>query len=127
MDSTPPIRRTSASPHQIDRAAMFTASRLEAHRRLTVTPGTLSGKPASSPAGLLAGLPDSVPGVTVNRLCASSLEAVNMAARSIWCGDADVLLIGGVESMSRSPYSVPRNATGKPTFGNMVAYDTALG
>ena len=78
-------------------------------------------------AGLMAGLPETVPGVTVNRLCASSLEAVNMAARAIWSGDAETILVGGVESMSRAPYSVPRNATGKPTFGNMVAYDTALG
>ena len=78
-------------------------------------------------AGLMAGLPQTVPGVTVNRLCASSLEAVNMAARAIWSGDADTILVGGVESMSRAPYSVPRNASGKPTFGNMVAYDTALG
>ncbi len=78
-------------------------------------------------AALLAGLPQSVPGVTVNRLCASSLEAVNMAARAVWAGDADVLLVGGVESMSRAPYSVPRNATGAPSFGNLVAYDTALG
>jgi len=78
-------------------------------------------------AALLAGLPQSVPGVTVNRLCASSLEAVNMATRAIWAGDAELLLVGGVEVMSRAPYSVPRNATGRPTFGNMVAYDTALG
>jgi acetyl-CoA acyltransferase len=78
-------------------------------------------------AGLMAGLPETVPGVTVNRLCASSLEAVNMAARQIWAGDAEAILVGGVESMSRAPYSVPRNATGKPAFGNMVAYDTALG
>ena len=78
-------------------------------------------------AGLLAGLPQSVPGVTVNRLCASSLEAVNMASRAVWSGDADLLLVGGVESMSRAPYSVPRNATGKPMFGNLIAFDTALG
>jgi acetyl-CoA acyltransferase len=78
-------------------------------------------------AGLMAGLPQTVPGVTVNRLCASSLEAVNMAARQIWAGDAEAILVGGVESMSRAPYSVARNATGKPAFGNMVAYDTALG
>ena len=78
-------------------------------------------------AGLMAGLPETVPGVTVNRLCASSLEAVNMAARAIWAGDAETILVGGVESMSRAPFSVPRNATGKPAFGNMTAYDTALG
>ncbi len=78
-------------------------------------------------AALLAGLPQSVPGVTVNRLCASSLEAVNMAARAVWAGDADLLLVGGVENMSRAPYSMPRNATGRPTFGNLATYDTALG
>ena len=78
-------------------------------------------------AALLAGLPHSVPGVTVNRLCASSLEAVHMAARSVWAGDAELLLVGGVESMSRAPYVTARNATGRPTFGNLTAFDTALG
>ena len=78
-------------------------------------------------AALLAGVPQSVPGVTVNRLCASSLEAVNMATKAIWAGESDMLLVGGVESMSRAPYVVARNATGKPTFGNQVSFDTALG
>lgn len=78
-------------------------------------------------SALLAGLPHSVPGVTVNRLCASSLEAVNMATQAIRSGDAEIILVGGVESMSRAPYSVPRNATGKPTLGNLVAFDTAIG
>ena len=78
-------------------------------------------------ASILAGLPYSVPAVTVNRLCASSLEAVNMAARAVQVGDAELVLVGGVESMSRAPYSVPRNATGKPIFGNQTAWDTALG
>ena len=78
-------------------------------------------------AALLAGCPHSVPGVTVNRLCASSLEAVNLAARSVWTGDADVVMVGGVENMSRAPYSVPRNATGRPTAGNLTAWDTSLG
>jgi acetyl-CoA acyltransferase len=55
-------------------------------------------------AALLAGLPDSVPGVTVNRLCASSLEAVGQAARAIRCGEAGFMLAGGVESMSRAPF-----------------------
>lgn len=78
-------------------------------------------------AGLLAGLPDSVPGVTVNRLCASSLEAVHMAARRVWCGESELLLVGGVESMSRAPFAVPRNATGKPARGHFTTWDTALG
>lgn len=78
-------------------------------------------------AGLLAGFGEEVPGVTVNRLCASSLEATNMAARAVWSGDADVIVVGGVESMSRAPYAMPRNATGGPVFGNQTAFDTALG
>mgnify|MGYP003349733209 CR=1 FL=1 len=56
---------------------------------------------AARMAALLAGFPQSVPGVTVNRLCASGLEAVNQAARMVRCGDAEVVLAGGVESMSR--------------------------
>lgn len=78
-------------------------------------------------AVLLAGLPQSVPGVTVNRLCASSLEAVIQGARAIRAGEAQVVFAGGVESMSRAPYSMPKNATGAAQFGNLVAYDTALG
>jgi acetyl-CoA acyltransferase len=75
---------------------------------------------------LLAGMPHTVPGVTVNRLCASGLEAVNQAARMIRCGDAHVVLAGGVESMSRAPYSVPRGPQ-QPKAGNMTAWDTSLG
>lgn len=78
-------------------------------------------------AGLLAGIPDSVPGVTVNRLCASSLEAVIQASRAVKCGEADVIVAGGVESMSRAPYSLPKNVSGAAMFGNLTAYDTALG
>src|SRR5690349_13110140 len=59
-------------------------------------------------ASLLAGLPESVPGVTVNRLCASSLEAVSQAARAIKAGEADLLIAGGVESMSRAPFVLPK-------------------
>ena len=77
-------------------------------------------------AGLLAGLPQSVPGVTVNRLCASGLEAVNQAARMIRCGDAKIALAGGVEVMSRAPYVTPRGNVA-PKFGNVTAYDTSLG
>lgn len=78
-------------------------------------------------AGLLAGLPYSVPGVTVNRLCASSLEAVIQACRAVTCREANVIVAGGVESMSRAPYSLPKNVSGAATFGNLTAYDTALG
>ncbi len=75
---------------------------------------------------LLAGLPDSVPGFTVNRLCASGLTAVNLGARQIRAGEADVVLVGGVESMSRAPLVVGK---GDRPFapGNRTMYDTSLG
>jgi 3-oxoadipyl-CoA thiolase len=75
---------------------------------------------------LLAGLPQSVPGCTVNRLCASGLEAINAAARAVLAGEGDVYVAGGVESMSRAPYSLPKAENGF-AFGNLTAYDTALG
>ncbi len=75
---------------------------------------------------LLAGFPVEVSGVTINRLCASGLNAVNQAARAIKAGEGDVYIAGGVESMSRAPYSLPKADSGFP-FGNLTAYDTALG
>lgn len=77
-------------------------------------------------AALLAGLPVEVSGVTVNRLCASGLSAVNQAARAIRADEGDVFIAGGVESMSRAPYSLPKSEGGY-TFGNLTAWDTALG
>ncbi|HNF95580.1 MAG TPA: acetyl-CoA C-acyltransferase [Anaerolineales bacterium] len=77
-------------------------------------------------AALLAGLPVEVGGVTVNRLCASGLNAINMASRAIKAGEGDVYIAGGVESMSRAPYSLPKAEAGF-SFGNLTAYDTALG
>lgn len=77
-------------------------------------------------AALLAGLPVEVAGVTVNRLCASGLNAINMAARAIRAGEGDIYIAGGVESMSRAPYSVPKAEAGF-SFGNLTAWDTALG
>jgi len=77
-------------------------------------------------AALLAGLPVEVAGVTVNRLCASGLNAINQAARAIKAGEGDVYMAGGVESMSRAPYSLPKAEAGY-SFGNLTAYDTALG
>ena len=76
-------------------------------------------------AVLLAGLPDSVPGITVNRLCASGLSAVNMAANMIKAGEADLVIAGGVESMTRAPWVLakPEKAFGKP--GEIV--DTSIG
>src|SRR5512142_862794 len=75
---------------------------------------------------LLADFPVEVGGVTVNRLCASGLNAVNQAARAIKAGEGEVYIAGGVESMSRAPYSLPKSEAAF-SFGNLVAYDTALG
>ncbi|GAA3772443.1 thiolase family protein [Streptomyces phyllanthi] len=77
-------------------------------------------------AALLAGLPTSVPGVTVNRLCASGLEAVIQAARAIACGDASIALAGGVESMTRAPYVLPKNDKPFPA-GHTELFSTTLG
>ncbi len=77
-------------------------------------------------ASLLAGVPQSVPGVTVNRLCASGLEAVNQAARAAQVGDGSVYLAGGVESMSRAPYVFARGPVA-PKAGNITGFDTSLG
>jgi 3-oxoadipyl-CoA thiolase len=77
-------------------------------------------------AALLAGFPVEVAGVTFNRLCASGLTAVNHAARAIWAGEGDMFIAGGVESMSRAPYSVPKADKAFP-FGNLTAWDTSLG
>ncbi|GGN23784.1 thiolase family protein [Streptomyces fuscichromogenes] len=77
-------------------------------------------------AALLAGLPTSVPGVTVNRLCASGLEAVIQAARAIALGDAHIAVAGGVESMTRAPYVLPKNDRPFPA-GNTQLHSTTLG
>ena len=77
-------------------------------------------------AALLAGLPVEVPGVTVNRLCASGLEAVNQAARALRLGDGDLYLAGGVESMSRAPWVMPKPETALAR-GEQTLYDTTLG
>ncbi|MET8029915.1 thiolase family protein [Streptomyces avermitilis] len=77
-------------------------------------------------AALLAGLPTSVPGVTVNRLCASGLEAVIQAARAIALGDASIALAGGIESMTRAPYVLPKSDKPFPA-GHTELYSTTLG
>jgi len=76
-------------------------------------------------ASLLSGLPERVPGVTVNRLCASGLEAIGQAARAITCGEADLVVAGGVESMSRAPY-VMAKASGAFARDQQLE-DTTLG
>jgi 3-oxoadipyl-CoA thiolase len=77
-------------------------------------------------AALLAGLPQSVPGATVNRLCASGLEAINCAARAVKLGEGDFYLAGGVESMSRAPWVVEKPERALPR-GPQTMHDTTLG
>lgn len=77
-------------------------------------------------ATLLAGFPHTVPAVTFNRLCASGLTAVNTAFRAIRAGEGDLYIAGGVESMSRAPFSLPKPEKGYVT-DNLTAYNTALG
>lgn len=77
-------------------------------------------------AALLAGLPVSVPATTVNRLCGSSLDAVMLGSRTIETGDADIVLTGGVESMTRAPWVLPKPDRAFP-IGDATAVSTALG
>ncbi|CAL9324641.1 3-oxoadipyl-CoA_3-oxo-5,6-dehydrosuberyl-CoA thiolase (plasmid) [Streptomyces sp. SudanB66_2053] len=77
-------------------------------------------------AVLLAGLPTSVPGTTVNRLCGSSLDAAMIGSRAIETGDTDVVLAGGVESMTRAPWVLPKPTKGFPA-GDITAVSTTLG
>ncbi len=76
-------------------------------------------------SSLLAGLPEEVPGTTVNRLCGSSMDAVSIAARAIKAGEADLLIAGGTESMSRAPFVLPKSET---SFSRKVEiFDTTIG
>ena len=75
---------------------------------------------------LLAGFPVEVAAITINRLCASGLNAINQAARAIKVGEGDVFIAGGIESMSRAPYSIPKAESAYP-WGNLTAWDTTLG
>ena len=76
-------------------------------------------------SALLAGLPISVPGVTINRLCGSGMDAVGSAARTIRCREAEMMIAGGVESMSRAPFVLPKAQHGFSRSSTM--YDTTLG
>ena len=76
---------------------------------------------------LLAGFPTTVTGVTVNRLCASSVEAVIQGSRAIESGDAEIVLAGGVESMSRAPFVVEKSGRPWPAVGNQTMWNTSIG
>ncbi len=109
------LDRTGLDPSQVDDVYMGCANQAGEDNRNV-----------ARMALLLAGMPQSVPGVTLNRLCASGLEAVNQACRAAMVGDGSVFIAGGVESMSRAPYSVSRGPT-MPKAGNVTAWDTCLG
>ncbi|MEP7285296.1 MAG: thiolase family protein [Chloroflexota bacterium] len=110
------VERAAIDPAQIEEVYMGCANQAGEDNRNVARMGLL-----------LAGLPQHVGGVTVNRLCASGLNAVNQAARAIKCGEGDIFVAGGVESMTRAPYSIPKNPEGFGPSGNITGWDTTLG
>ncbi len=109
------VERNSFDPAQIEEVYMGCANQAGEDNRNV-----------ARMAVLLAGLPVEIAAVTVNRLCASGLQAVNMAARAIKAGEGEVYIAAGVESMSRAPYSVPKAAQAF-AYGNVTMWDTTLG
>ncbi len=110
------VERTGLDPARIDDVVFGDANQAGEDNRNVARMGAL-----------LAGFPSSVPGVTVNRLCGSSVEAVIQGSRAIEAGDAQVILAGGVESMSRAPYVVEKSAKPFPAVGNQTMWNTAIG
>ncbi len=109
------IDRTGIDPEMVEEVYMGCANQAGEDNRNVARMATL-----------LADFPIEVAAVTLNRLCASGLNAVNMAYRAIKVGEGDVFIAGGVESMSRGPYSVPKAEMGYP-WGNLTMWDTAFG
>ncbi len=110
------VARAGVSPEQIEEVYLGCANQAGEDNRNVARMATL-----------LAGLPDTVPALTINRLCASGLAAVNLAARAIRAGEGEVFVAGGVESMTRAPYALAKNERAFGPPGNRVAYDTTLG
>ncbi len=110
------VKRAGVDPHEIDDVIIGCANQAGEDNRNVARMGVL-----------LAGLPERVPATTINRLCGSSLDAIIQASRAIMTGEANIIVAGGVESMTRAPYSLPKNVSGSALFGNLTAYDTALG
>ncbi|MCA9930381.1 MAG: thiolase family protein [Anaerolineales bacterium] len=110
------VNRTSVDPHEIEEVYLGCANQAGEDNRNVARMATL-----------LSGLPQTVAAVTFNRLCASGLNAVNQAARAVKCGEGDVFIAGGVESMTRAPYSFPKNSRAFGPPGNTTGYDTTLG
>jgi len=110
------VRRAQVEPSTIEEVYMGCANQAGEDNRNVARMATL-----------LAGLPNHIGAVTFNRLCSSGLTAVNQAARAIRAGEGDCYIAGGVESMSRAPYSLPKQRSGKVPLGNATAWDTTLG
>lgn len=110
------VRRLDLDPARIDDVVFGAANQAGEDNRNVARMGAL-----------LAGFPTSVPGVTVNRLCASSMEATIQASRAIEAGDADIVLAGGVESMSRAPFVVEKSSKPWPAVGNQTLWNTSIG
>ncbi len=110
------VERTGLDPARIDDVIFGDANQAGEDNRNVARFGAL-----------LAGFPTSVTGVTVNRLCASSVEAVIQGARAIEAGDSTVILAGGVESMSRAPFIVEKSSKPWPAVGNQTLWNSAIG
>ena len=110
------VERTGIDPARIDDVIFGDANQAGEDNRNVARMGAL-----------LAGFPSSVSGVTVNRLCASAVEAVIQGSRAIESGDADLILAGGVESMSRAPFVVEKSPKPWPAVGNQTLWNTSIG
>ncbi len=110
------VKRSGVDPNDVEEVYMGCANQAGEDNRNVARMATL-----------LAGLPHHVAAVTFNRLCASGLNAVNQAARAIKSGEGEVFVAGGVESMTRAPYSFPKNPRAFGPPGNITGYDTTLG
>ncbi|SDS77887.1 thiolase family protein [Microlunatus soli] len=108
------IRRTAIEPAEVDEVILGAANQAGEDNRNV-----------ARMASLLAGLPDSVPGFTVNRLCASGLTSITVARQMIIAGDADLVIAGGVESMTRAPWVTEKPA--KPWSRPGASFDTSIG
>jgi len=108
------VRRASVDPALVEEVYMGCANQAGEDNRNVARMATL-----------LAGFPVSVAAVTFNRLCSSGLAAINAAARAIKAGEGDIFVAGGVESMTRAPYAIPKNPDG--SMPHLTAWDTTLG
>ena len=99
------VKRAGIDTNEIDDVMMGCANQAGEDNRNVARMGVL-----------LAGLPERTPATTINRLCGSSLDAIIQASRAIMSGEANIIVAGGVESMTRAPYSLPKNVSGSALF-----------